>query len=130
VAGFVDFSAKGGHDRAVLIGLGVFVGGFGLLFFDIVDGRKRSAGGGALRFGWFGAFGCRIVRTKERWLCFKRATRSVLDFGLWPGERGNSSIQRPPGGRSISVGGHWESKAQCFKLESLILAQNERWRQA
>ena len=33
-------------------GLGIFVGAL-VWFFDIVIGRKRSAGGGALRFGWF-----------------------------------------------------------------------------
>ena len=60
VAGFVDFSANHGHDRG--FGLGDWCRRFGFVgfgwFFDIVDGRKRSAGGGALRFGWFGAFGC------------------------------------------------------------------------
>jgi hypothetical protein len=61
VAGFVDFSANDGHDRG--FGLGIWCRGFAASvdfggFFDIVDGRKRSAGGGALRFGWIGAFWC------------------------------------------------------------------------
>jgi len=60
VAGLVDFSANGGHDLGLwpwgLVSTGLGLVDFGG-FFDIVDGRKRSAGGGALRFGRFGVFG-------------------------------------------------------------------------
>ena len=58
VAGLVDFSANG-VARPGLWPWGLGVGGFAG-FFDIVDGRKRSAGGGALRFG--AAFG--LFRTE------------------------------------------------------------------
>jgi hypothetical protein len=126
VAGFVDFSAMAGTTGP--FGLGDFVGGFAW-FFDIVDGRKRSAGGGVLRFGCFrhwlsgwcwGAFGRRNAGCVLREPRFRRkpdaaATRQYSD--------------RPVADRFRLIG-HWEVKAQCFKLESLILAQNERWRQA
>jgi hypothetical protein len=107
VAGFVDFSAKGRARLGRLVGLVIcrrlFRG-----FFDIVDGRKRSAGGGALRFGWFGVFGRLIVRTKERWLCFKRATHSVFEpsgFGI------GSAVTRQYSDRPVAARflprGHW-----------------------
>jgi hypothetical protein len=115
VAGFVDFSAKGWREWGLVIGLDFRRRFCGLFrrFFDIVDGRKRSAGGGALRFGWFGAFGCRAVRTKERWLCFKRATRfglGPLTFGL-AGFGSESAVTRQCSDRPVAcrlrLAGHW-----------------------
>ena len=67
------------------------------------------------------------IRAKERWLCFKRATQ------LRSSDRGCAVTRQysdRPVADQLRLAGHWESKAQCFKLESLILAQNERWRQA
>ena len=43
--------------RAADLAWFIGVGGFCVRFFDIVDGRKRDAGGVALRFGWFCAWG-------------------------------------------------------------------------
>jgi hypothetical protein len=130
VAGFGDFSAKGGHDRAVLIGLVFLSAVLGSCSLTLLmEGREAQAAGpcgsGGLAPLGAGSFGRRNAG------CVLREPRlSVLDFGLWPGSAVTRQYSdRPVAGRFRLVG-HWESKAQCFKLESLILAQNERWRQA
>lgn len=115
VAGFVDFSAIAGTCGAVLLGLGCFRQRLGRLF-DIVDGRKRDAGGVALRFGWFYvwgfvALGMVAIRTKERWLCFES---HALALGL--GSRlearflVNAATARwsPVGVERLRPGDHWE----------------------
>jgi hypothetical protein len=86
--------------------------------FDIVEERKRNAGG-ACPGG-----SCGNARTSETTdvLRFEKAKASMETSKA----HGFSSMfaKRPiPEGSSADP-------ESCFKLESLILAQNERWRQA
>jgi hypothetical protein len=47
----------------------------------LMEGREAQAAG-PCGSGGFLPSGMGSFRTKERWLCFKRATRSVLDVSL------------------------------------------------
>jgi hypothetical protein len=85
--------------------------------FDIVDERKRNAGGGVLAVG---ASNCADTETKSN--AFEKPMK------LWSQEQSRMATRQCS---QTTIGcGASIPQPSCFKLESLILAQNERWRQA
>ena len=80
--------------------------------FDIVEERKRNAGGGVLAVrGNMDKQNAAVMRL------MKPSFGIIVEICL-----ALVNAHRPSGGNT--------GRAQFFKLESLILAQNERWRQA
>jgi hypothetical protein len=80
--------------------------------FDIVEERKRNAGGGVLAVR-----GNTDTKNAEVMRFMKPSFDVIVEICL-----ALVNAHRPSGGNT--------GRAQFFKLESLILAQNERWRQA
>ena len=89
VAGFVDFSAKGGRGLGRFIGpggLSAVLGGsqFGGSLTLLMEEREAQAAG-PCGSGGLASLDVQAVRTKERWLCFKRATRFGWTWVFGPG---------------------------------------------
>ena len=107
------------------------VGYSALQLFDKVEREKRNAGGGVLAVRVPCSHGARMLRDFRPNPAFRSIDSLMRGESRAFGETlgpvlGRLSTQRPLKVHSFRI----YSRIQLIKPESLILAQNERWRQA